>query len=161
MDETAKPSLHPLLALTVYWVPVSQYFPRYIKQLQDGRWGELYSQPVETWSHGKDVWDRHIAYLERTVPKDKLVYFEVREGWEPLCETLNVEVPPDVAFPNINDGMAIEHFAKKQVQKGLRKWVMRSSGCVIAVPVAWQLSWVYIDTTVSLHALDRLEQTAC
>ncbi|CZT25853.1 uncharacterized protein RCC_11522 [Ramularia collo-cygni] len=138
LDETAKPSLQPFLGLLVYWVPVLTHFPKYIQHLQAGRWGELYSQPGEKWSVGKDVWDRHMAYLERTVPKDKIVYFDVREGWQPLYKALNVQVPVDVEFPRINDGKAMEDFAKTQVQRGLKHWVVRLLGCATAVAVIWQ-----------------------
>lgn len=113
-----------MLAVIVFWVPVISYFPRYIQRIQSGRWGELYSKPCEKWSYGRDVWKRHMAYLERTVPKDKLVYFDVRDGWEPLCRALNVQVPSGVEFPKINDGKAIDQFAKRQIQRGLLRWAV-------------------------------------
>jgi len=33
--------------------------------------------------------------------------FDVREGWEPLCEFLDVPVP-DTPFPNINDASEVK-----------------------------------------------------
>lgn len=124
MDETAQSSLQTMLAALVFWVPVISYFPQYIRILQRGRWGELYSKPGEKWSYGKDVWERHIAYLERTVPKDKLVYFDVRDGWEPLCKTLRMQVPNGVDFPKINESKAIDGFAKRQLKRGLMRWAV-------------------------------------
>jgi len=35
-------------------------------------------------------------------PQDRLLVYEVKEGWEPLCEFLGVEVP-DEPFPRLND----------------------------------------------------------
>jgi hypothetical protein len=35
-------------------------------------------------------------------PKDKLLVFDVKHGWEPLCKFLNVPIP-DVPFPNVNE----------------------------------------------------------
>lgn len=122
MDQTSSTSLQTLLALIVFWVPVIRHFPHYIQHMQAGRWGELYSVPGEKWSYGRDVWERHIAYLGRTVPKERLVYFDVSEGWEPLCKLLGVEMPVKVEFPRINDGRAIDEFTKKQVQRGLMRW---------------------------------------
>ena len=138
MDETSNASLQSLLPLMVFWVPVIRHMPRYLKHIQAGRWGELYSKPGEKWSYGRDVWDRHIAYLERTVPKDRLVYFDVREGWEPLCKALGVPVPESVEFPRINDGKAIEVFAKKQVMRGLQRWAVVVSGCGVTGFVVWR-----------------------
>lgn len=37
-----------------------------------------------------------------TCPKDKLLVFEVAQGWKPLCDFLQVPVP-DVPFPHVND----------------------------------------------------------
>ena len=43
------------------------------------------------------------------VPKDRLLEYEVKEGWEPLCQFLGKEVPLDEGFPNVND---TENFLK-------------------------------------------------
>ena len=40
--------------------------------------------------------------VQATVPKDRLLVFEVKQGWEPLCEFLEVDVP-DEPFPRSND----------------------------------------------------------
>lgn len=138
MDETSTASLQFLLAFLVFWVPVIRHFPRYIQHIQAGRWGELYSKPGEKWSYGKDVWERHIAYLERTVPKDKLVYFDVKDGWEPLCRALDVPVPKGVEFPRINDGQAIDRFARKQVQRGLLRWAVLIGSAGAMAMIAWR-----------------------
>ena len=42
----------------------------------------------------------------RTVPADKLVIYNVEEGWEPLAKMLDMELP-DEPFPDINDGTTI------------------------------------------------------
>jgi hypothetical protein len=44
----------------------------------------------------------HIDEVKRVVPTDKLLVFEVREGWAPLCAFLDVPVP-DEPFPRVND----------------------------------------------------------
>ena len=139
MDSTSKSSLQTLLPLMLYLVPVVRYFPAYITALQKGRCGELYSKPGEKWSYGKDVWDRHLEYLDRVVGKDKVVFFDVREGWGPLCEALGKSVPEDQEFPRINDGKAIERFAAEQVRRGLVRWavVMGSLAAFVAVGSRW------------------------
>ena len=37
------------------------------------------------------------------MPKHRLLEYEVKEGWEPLCRFLGKEVPVGEAFPNVND----------------------------------------------------------
>ena len=43
-----------------------------------------------------------VAEVKETVPKEKLLIFNVKEGWKPLCDFLDVPIP-DQPFPNIND----------------------------------------------------------
>ena len=43
--------------------------------------------------------------VQKRCPKEKLLTFDVREGWEPLCKFLGQPVP-DVPFPNSNAGTA-------------------------------------------------------
>src|SRR5205814_5528363 len=55
--------------------------------------------------------------VKRNVPAEKLLVYEVKDGWEPLCKFLNVPVP-DVPFPKSNDS---ESFQKRFTTKGLLK----------------------------------------
>lgn len=47
-------------------------------------------------------YERHNQQVIDTVPSDRLLVFDVREGWEPLSGFLGCAVP-DEAFPNVND----------------------------------------------------------
>lgn len=49
-----------------------------------------------------EVFERHNEDVKRTVPADKLLVYEIQQGWEPLCEFLDVDVPAD-EFPHLND----------------------------------------------------------
>jgi hypothetical protein len=49
------------------------------------------------------VYREHIEEVKRTVPPDRLLVYDVREGWEPLCKFLGVPVPVGKPFPNKND----------------------------------------------------------
>ncbi|MFF5106894.1 sulfotransferase family protein [Streptomyces sp. NPDC000134] len=48
------------------------------------------------------AFDRHIAEVKAGVPADRLLVFQVSEGWGPLCEFLEVPVP-DEEFPHVNE----------------------------------------------------------
>jgi len=56
---------------------------------------------------------RHNAEVRATVPAEKLLVYQVREGWGPLCGFLGAEVPPE-PFPRVNDSddftSTVEHF---------------------------------------------------
>lgn len=45
---------------------------------------------------------RHSEEVKAEIPSERLLVWSVGEGWEPLCEFLEVPVP-DVEFPHIND----------------------------------------------------------
>jgi hypothetical protein len=49
-----------------------------------------------------EVFNRHNEEVRRRVPRDRLLVYEVKDGWGPLCEFLGVEVP-DEPFPRVND----------------------------------------------------------
>lgn len=57
------------------------------------------------------------AEVIRTVPPEKLLVFEVTQGWEPLCKFLNVHVP-DEPFPRSNDGKSFKKRTSKMIMKG-------------------------------------------
>jgi len=44
-------------------------------------------------------------YLRRVVPADRLFFFSVKDGWEPLCKILDI---PDQPFPHASDKEAIQ-----------------------------------------------------
>ncbi len=49
-----------------------------------------------------DQMERHNEDVKRGVPAERLLVWEVGEGWEPLCEFLGVPVP-DGPLPHEND----------------------------------------------------------
>lgn len=48
-----------------------------------------------------DFFERHTAAVVAGVPKDRLLVFEVSQGWEPLCDFLGVPAP-DTPYPREN-----------------------------------------------------------
>ena len=51
-------------------------------------------------------WNKEVI---RTVPEDRLLIFNVKQGWKPLCDFLNLPVPA-TPFPHVND---MEEFQKR------------------------------------------------
>jgi hypothetical protein len=42
-----------------------------------------------------EVYQRHNEEVRRTIPQERLLVYEVADGWEPLCRFLDAEVPND------------------------------------------------------------------
>lgn len=55
-----------------------------------------------------DAFERHTANVRRTLPPERLLVFDVREGWDPLCAFLGVDVPRGRPFPRLNDAGALQ-----------------------------------------------------
>jgi hypothetical protein len=49
----------------------------------------------------EEVFNRHIEDVKAYVPADKLLVFDVSEGWAPLCKFLNIP-EPDEPLPHTN-----------------------------------------------------------
>ncbi|MFV2173167.1 sulfotransferase family protein [Actinomadura sp. LOL_016] len=69
----------------------------------DGQFGGRFTDP----DHAKRVFTEHNAAVRREIPADRLLVFEIDQGWEPLCAFLDVPVPDD-PFPRANDRDAFE-----------------------------------------------------
>ena len=49
-----------------------------------------------------EVFRRHNEDVKSKVPADRLLVYEIKQGWGPLCDFLGVEVP-DEPMPHLND----------------------------------------------------------
>jgi len=61
-----------------------------------------------------DAFVAHNEAVKATIPPERLLVFDVREGWDPLCAFLGVPVP-DNAFPRTND--RVEFWERSQVRE--------------------------------------------
>lgn len=52
-------------------------------------------------AYAKKVWEQHIEGVKAHVPQDKLLVYDVRDGWSPLCKFLGVEEPKE-PLPHLN-----------------------------------------------------------
>lgn len=62
--------------------------------------------------------NEHVANVRKTIAPARLLVFEVADGWEPLCEFL--EVPPQEAFPRINDTAAVQGLIRAIMDNGFQ-----------------------------------------
>ena len=59
----------------------------------------------------------HVEQVRRTVPADRLLEFDVKDGWAPLCEFLGVPIPAG-DFPFINDTEATQEIIRRIIAEG-------------------------------------------
>lgn len=65
-------------------------------------WQGTFEGKFEDKSFAIDRFRQHNEEVKRVVPPEKLLVYEVKEGWQPLCQFLNVPLPPDKPFPHAN-----------------------------------------------------------
>lgn len=61
--------------------------------------------------------NEHIADVQATISDERLLTFDVREGWKPLCAFLDVPVP-DEPFPRVNDTQATKDIIARIMEHG-------------------------------------------
>lgn len=72
----------------------------------------------------------------QTIGQDRLLIFDVKEGWEPLCQLLGKPVP-DVPFPRSNDTAHFQHMVRHRKLLWYGAPLLALSACVgTAVVVA-------------------------
>jgi hypothetical protein len=62
---------------------------------------QVFNGRISERQHATQVFKNHIADVQSEIPADRLLTFDLRDGWRPLCEFLRVEVP-DIPFPKTN-----------------------------------------------------------
>jgi hypothetical protein len=94
-------TLMPLLAQAR--AEVEPRWKRYLELVDRMFWG-----PEGTFSEGDEPsqlieqMHRHNEEVQRVVPAERLLVWDVKDGWEPLCEFLQLDVP-DGPLPHAND----------------------------------------------------------
>jgi Sulfotransferase domain len=101
-------------------------------------WDGMFDGRFEDKAHAIGVFDRHNEEVKRAVPADRLLVFEVKEGWGPLCSFLAVPIPEGKPFPHLNDA---EEF-RSQMRR--TAFVMRAVACSVLGGLALVVAWAVI-----------------
>ena len=96
-------------------------------------WEGTFDGRFEEKAHAIEVFERHNEEVERRVPPERLLVYEVEQGWGPLCEFLGVE-EPDKPFPRLND--------TAQMKRGIKAIRVLSAAPAAALALATALALV-------------------
>jgi hypothetical protein len=84
----------------------SGFLDQDVMRMVDGTvWDGTFGGRFADREHAIEVFEQHNAQVRREIPADRLLVFEVAQGWEPLCSFLGVPVP-ETPFPRLNDSVA-------------------------------------------------------
>ncbi|KAL8807419.1 MAG: hypothetical protein Q9182_000758 [Xanthomendoza sp. 2 TL-2023] len=91
----------------------------------------------------KEKYLEHADYIRRVTPKDRLLEYEIKEGWEPLCRFLGKEVPEGEDFPNVNDKRVVVENHTKLWAYGVFNAVKNISIGLVSAGVGVAAWWWY------------------
>lgn len=92
-DSINETIMSPAFTSTIKDTPFGILNKRAIWDRYDGR--------VHDRDHMVAAFQQHVADVKRAIPADRLLIYEVAQGWEPLCAFLDVPVPA-TEFPRAN-----------------------------------------------------------
>ena len=87
-----------------------------MRMAERGLWRELFEGRFDDRSYAIDRYHRYNQEVKETVPAERLLVYELGEGWEPLCQFLGVPVPEE-PFPHINKRKDFE-YKRQQIMRG-------------------------------------------
>jgi hypothetical protein len=100
--ESARETIYTFPSITPRWLLRVAPPLRAILATAQPIWDKVFDGRFGDKAHALAVFEAHYAEVERVVPPERLLVYEVTQGWEPLCEFLGVPVP-DEQFPRLND----------------------------------------------------------
>ncbi|TWG07955.1 sulfotransferase family protein [Saccharopolyspora dendranthemae] len=80
-------------------------------------WNGTFDGRFEDREHAIKVFEDHNAAVQEAVPADRLLVYKVGEGWDRLCEFLDVPVP-EQGFPHVNDSGSIRDLVEQTQREG-------------------------------------------
>lgn len=99
-------------------------------------WEKTFQGRFEDKAFAIGVYEAHVEAVKRAVPPDRLLVFDARQGWGPLCAFLGVPVP-DQPFPHVNDTATMK---KRIGVTNAIAWLMLAAPVAI---VAAALGWLF------------------
>ncbi|KAI0401657.1 P-loop containing nucleoside triphosphate hydrolase protein [Xylaria palmicola] len=106
----------PWLPYLVWVVPGWRWFPALVRHYSDWALGSMRLDPEGDMRPTAEFLIRWNNLVKEMVPPEKLLVMRLQDGWEPLCEFLDVPVP-EGPLPRANDTEAMlqvsEHVARR------------------------------------------------
>lgn len=104
---------------------------------------------VDHWTKGnlsnssalRQSYINHYTSIRSKVPPSRLLEFESKDGWEPLCKFLGKPVPEDLPYPRVNDAKFTVNLHRYiywiRVWGIFRMYIISGVVLILAIAVGW------------------------
>jgi hypothetical protein len=82
-------------------------------------WKDLFQDRFSDKAFAIDTYNKWNEEVIRYVPKERLLVFEVKDGWKTICEFLEKPVPP-IPYPHVNDTAEFKNRKKQMSKQGVK-----------------------------------------
>lgn len=106
---------------------------RFIAMIDSVIWQGTFHSNFADKAYAIAIFNQHIAEVKRVVPPQQLLVYEVKQGWAPLCDFLDVPVPADKPFPRLNDSAQFQQAFRKRIAYGLLAFAATIVAAVFAI----------------------------
>ena len=91
--------------LFLRWIRRKRSYFNLLGPINNAAYGSVNSKSTVIF---KKKYREHNERVQAVIPKEKLLFYNVKQGWKPLCEFLGCDVP-EVKFPRENVGLSFTH----------------------------------------------------
>ena len=94
-------------------------------------------------ANAKSAYRAHNEKIKRITPKERLLLFQLDQGWEPLCKFLDKPIP-DVPFPKVNETTAVQEKINLYIAQSYKRTLvnfLRRAVPVVVVLLATLMWW--------------------
>ncbi|RDW92234.1 hypothetical protein BP5796_01628 [Coleophoma crateriformis] len=97
-------------------------------------------------NQGKRIFVEHYDHVRSLVPKDRLLEFSIKDGWDPLCNFLEVPVPSE-KFPHVNDNNDFIARSQRRNRNQMKNVAFRYA-CILVLALA---TWFVMSFLMKLY----------
>ena len=123
----------PIFSLAALLVPRIRHTRRVARMASDLAWEDVFGGRFEDRGYAMEVFERWNEDVKERVLAEKLLVYEVKEGWEPLCDFLGVAVPEGRPFPHLNDAESFRRMIRRLTALALAALVGGASLAALAL----------------------------
>lgn len=142
-------ALGPIVRKMLMWFDpfyIGRFLP-FAQAIESGLFGQSGFSDAK---HCKEVYVRMHEEVRRIVPEQRLLEFQLKQGWEPMCKFLGKDIP-GTPFPHINESSEFDErarlIARHAMIRGGKRLLLFSGFIIFVLAFVWKTVGVYRSST--------------